>query len=145
MKISSAWKLIPAIVAVLLLPLACDDDADENTGSACGKAEDCFPKLEEPLKGTAVCLDRVPGGYCTHTCETDADCCAAKGECRTGFPQVCSPFESTGAKYCFLSCEASIVAPTGEDDATYCHENANDAFNCRSSGGGSANRKVCVP
>jgi hypothetical protein len=39
---------------------------------------------------------------------------------------------------CFLSCE-----DVGDDDNGYCHEHASAAFNCRSTGGGSANRKVC--
>jgi hypothetical protein len=130
----------------LAFGLACgDDDADEHTGQSCDKPEVCYPEAKQPLKGTAVCLDRVMGGYCTHTCQTDADCCAVEGECKSGYPQVCSPFESTGAKYCFLSCEAAVVTPTGKDESAYCHEFAHQAFNCRSSGGGSENRKVCVP
>lgn len=145
MGIRTLLQLVLPVLAVALAPLACHHDDAEQTGSSCGKAEDCFPSAEQPLKGAAVCLDRVSGGYCTHTCQTDADCCAVKGECRTSFPQVCAPFESTGAKHCFLSCEAAVVTPTGDDDTTFCHQNASDAFSCRSSGGGSANRKVCVP
>jgi hypothetical protein len=47
---------------------------------------------------------------------------------------------------CFLSCEAAVVSGADAGDAnTYCGKNANSAFSCRSSGGGSQNRKVCVP
>jgi hypothetical protein len=129
----------------------------EQTGSACTNPAQCYPNVAwdagvdagadaSPVRGTVLCLDRVPGGYCTHTCQTDSDCCAVPGECKTGFPQVCSPFESTGQKMCFLSCESAIVsAADAGDTSTFCGLNANSAFSCRSSGGGSQNRKVCVP
>jgi hypothetical protein len=89
----------------------------------------------------------VRGGYCTHTCETDANCCAVEGECKTDLPQVCSPFESDDGMMCFLSCEADDVAadPDAEDDQHFCQRNASPDFICRSSGGGAANRKICVP
>jgi len=93
------------------------------------------------------CLDRVPNGYCTHLCATDADCCAVPGECRTGIKQVCAPFESTGLMMCFLSCEtADVAADAGTTDPTvFCQRFANAAFGCRSTGGGAKNRKVCLP
>jgi hypothetical protein len=48
--------------------------------------------------------------------------------------------------YCFLSCDAEIVTQSGAADETaYCQTNAHRDFVCRSSGGGAANRKVCVP
>jgi hypothetical protein len=125
----------------------------EQTGSSCASAAACYPNVDGDagtdagaLRGTILCLDRVPGGYCTHTCQTDSDCCAVPGECKTGFPQVCSPFESTGQKICFLSCESTVIAVAdGGDAKSFCASNANSAFSCRSSGGGSQNRKVCVP
>jgi hypothetical protein len=131
-----------------LVGWSCGEDDEENTGSACSDVDDCYPNLEKGkmlVGGGAVCLDKVPGGYCTHTCTQDSDCCAVKGECKTGFPQVCSPFESTGMKYCFLACEGAQVEASGMDATAYCHKNANEAFGCRSSGGGTENRKVCVP
>ena len=117
----------------------------EQTGSACTSAAACFPDVADAgsLRGAPLCRDRVTGGYCTHTCTTDADCCAVPGECRSGFPQVCAPFESTGQMMCFLSCEKAII--DGGDGASYCAGNGNSAFSCKSSGGGGANRKVCVP
>lgn len=124
--------------------VSCSDDSNENTGQSCDTASQCYPSVaHEELSGAVICMDRVESGYCTHTCQTDADCCKVEGECKTGFPQVCAPFESTDAKYCFLSCEDEDV---GENDPTeYCHANAHEAFGCRSTGGGNENRKVCVP
>ncbi len=143
---------------------ACGDDSgssknedsrpdDGQTGAVCEAAADCFPDVPEgELAGDAICLDRVDEGYCTHECTADDDCCAADGECDADVNQVCSPFESTGQMVCFLSCEKEDVqaaqanwdAPP-EDDAEYCQRGAGYDFICRSSGGGSNNRKVCVP
>jgi len=124
----------------------------EQTGSACDVADDCYPKVTDHtlIQGEIQCLDRVQGGYCTHLCQTDADCCAADGECETGFKQVCAPFESTGQMMCFLSCEDGDLVPldggtTAPDPETYCQTEASPDFICRSSGGGKQNRKVCVP
>jgi hypothetical protein len=128
------------VMAVAALPLGCSGGGGEKTGHACTSVTQCYPGIDQStLQGTAVCLDRVTNGYCTHNCVDDTDCCAVAGECETGFPQVCAPFESTGEYYCFLSCEG--VA----DAATYCQDHASPAFGCRSTGGGSTNRQVCVP
>lgn len=136
-------------------PDALDARSPEFTGSACTAAADCYGDIDgAALKGGApVCIDKVTGGYCTHTCTTDADCCAVPGECRTGLKQVCSSFENAAEKYCFLSCEdADIAAATdaGASDAgaegdEYCQKNTTAEFGCRSTGGGSENRKVCLP
>jgi hypothetical protein len=145
-------KHVIAIVAwgIVCGAFACGEDAPppggEQTGQSCTQPGQCFPTVPDGgLRGAAVCLDRVMGGYCTHLCATDADCCAVPGECRTSYPQVCSPFESTGMKYCFLSCEDVPDDAGVIDTETYCHTYAHAAFGCRSSGGGSENRKVCVP
>jgi len=99
-------------------------------------------------------MDRVPGGYCTHECQTDADCCAVPGECLTDLPQVCAPFESTGKMYCFLSCEdADIRAHETElftdgaplDANVFCEKRVGPSFSCRSTGGGAKNRMICSP
>ncbi|MDX2056066.1 MAG: hypothetical protein SFV15_26935 [Polyangiaceae bacterium] len=93
-----------------------------------------------------MCLDRVQGGYCTHTCQDDSECCSAAGECSTTHTEVCSPFESTGMNMCFLSCEKTdLDAAKVTDDQEYCQRFAGSSFICRSSGGGANNRKVCVP
>jgi hypothetical protein len=132
------------------LLVGCGDDDSEGptgTGQACESADQCYPGVEDDtLLGDAVCLDRVDGGYCTHHCTQDSDCCAAPGECPDARAQVCGPFESTGEMYCFLSCEDTDLEGTGIDDAdAYCEHYASAAFHCRSTGGGSNNRKVCVP
>lgn len=124
-----------------------DDGSPDQVGSVCAVPGDCYPEVDHAeLAGTVECLDRVPEGYCTHQCAADADCCAVEGECLTDLPQVCSPFESTGLNMCFLSCEDEDVAAAGADDpGAFCQHEASPYFMCRSSGGGSSNRKVCVP
>ncbi len=132
--------LVWTVVATAALLIGACDDNHENTGHACASVDQCYPGIDQStLLGEVVCMDRVTGGYCTHHCTADTDCCAVAGECETGFPQVCAPFESTGEYYCFLSCEGV------QDAASYCQEHANRAFGCRSTGGGTTNRKVCVP
>jgi hypothetical protein len=134
-----------------LLP-ACSGDNDghpgpTNTGQSCESADQCYPGVKSgELLGDAVCLDKVTAGYCTHQCAEDSDCCAAAGECTGGHAEVCSPFESTSEQYCFLSCEDADLEKTTLTDADdYCHSFAGPGFGCRSTGGGSANRKVCLP
>ena len=117
----------------------------EHTGQSCQVAADCYPGVNQSSLGQVTCLANVAGGYCTHTCQTDSDCCAVAGECRTGLPQLCAPFESTGANYCFLSCEATVFDAGIADTTAYCQQYASSSFTCRSTGGGSANRKVCMP
>lgn len=126
---------------------------DGATGAVCEAADDCFDMVADgDLQGEAQCLDRVEGGYCTHTCTADEDCCAAEGECPDDENQVCSPFESTGQMLCFLSCEPEDLEAAQDDweeppeDANdYCQRGAAYDFICRSSGGGADNRQVCVP
>jgi len=139
-----------ALVAMLGLALGaagCDDDdddgdLDDQTGGSCETAADCYAGVDtEAMPYPPICMDRVETGYCTHSCVTDADCCSVEGECDDGRPQVCAPFESTGEYYCFLSCEDVPEA----EEADYCATYANADFGCRSTGGGSDNRKVCVP
>jgi hypothetical protein len=123
---------------------ACGGGPDEQAGQPCKMPSDCYPDIDSTkIKGAIQCLDRVPGGYCTHLCETDADCCAVQGECRGNHPQLCAPFESTGMKMCFLSCEKAVIG--SEEEGAYCQEFAGDVFGCRSTGGGTENRKVCSP
>jgi hypothetical protein len=136
-------KLSPIAIALLFVG-ACEepDDGVDNVGAACDAPDECFPDVEErdAIQGEVVCLADVPGGYCTHLCTTDDDCCAVPGECENGLPQVCAPFQSTGMMMCFLTCEDV------QDDAEgYCEERAHPSFGCRSTGGGGQNRRVCVP
>jgi hypothetical protein len=136
--------------------LACgpDDDANDGdegspdqVGSVCEAPADCYPEVDHAdIAGAVLCLDRVRAGYCTHECTQDEDCCAVEGECLTDFPQVCSPFESADTTMCFLSCEADVIDAAGSpDEQSFCHDEVSSDFICRSSGGGSDNRKVCVP
>lgn len=140
-------RLAGPVLSVLLgfsLAVACtdDDDGGESAGEQCAVPEECYQLADpEEIQGEIQCLDRVPGGYCTHLCQTDDDCCAAEGEC-DGRPQVCAPFESTGMMMCFLSCEDADL--DGFDETEYCNRYAHPSFSCRSTGGGSANRKVCA-
>jgi len=116
----------------------------EQTGAACDVADDCYADVVDgDLAGSALCLDRVRDGYCTHECGADDDCCAADGECDTDIDQVCAPFESTNTMMCFLACEGKDLGD--RDDQEYCQAEAGKDFICRSSGGGSQNRKICVP
>jgi hypothetical protein len=122
----------------------------EHTGQTCTAASQCYPTLDAAaLHGTVTCLTQLTNGYCTHTCQTDADCCAVPGECLTGYKQVCASFESSGQMYCFLSCNTADIAAAPDagtmDPATYCQRFANPTFTCRSTGGGVANQKFCGP
>jgi hypothetical protein len=136
-RMGTGW---PCILALAVCVAGCDDDDDGSAvGASCEAAEQCFVELTEEVEGEPVCLDRVEGGYCTHECVDDANCCAVEGECPNGKEQVCAPFESSNLRLCFLSCEGQ------EDGDGYCDEYAYRGFICRSTGGGSENRKVCVP
>jgi hypothetical protein len=136
-------KNLTFLRAASILVAACGSSS-EQAGQPCTVAADCYPGIDAAkLKGAVQCLDKVSGGYCTHLCTKDADCCAVSGECASGHAQVCAPFESTGQMMCFLSCEGSALG--GMDEATYCSDFAGAAFSCRSTGGGSSNRKICSP
>jgi len=149
---TSRLVLLPlGFFGALLVGIAChgdDEGEDESSpdyaGEACVDIDECYDEVEPgALRGDPICLDRVEGGYCTHLCQDDSDCCAVEGECRSEFPQVCAPFESSGMYMCFLSCEAADIGDY--DEGSFCQEEAHPAFGCRSTGGGSDNRKVCVP
>jgi hypothetical protein len=140
-------------LAALLASNACSSSSASGpapytgpVGQQCTSAAQCYGSIDAgALLGQAACLT-VTGGYCTHTCTTDADCCAVPGECPDGRPEVCGPFESEPSMYCLLSCETNDLADAGIADANaYCATYANPNFTCRSSGGGSANRKICAP
>lgn len=139
----------------------------EPAGQACTAPTQCYGGVDGgadggAIQGTVTCLTRVTNGYCTHECTQDTECCAAPGECLTSVKQVCSPFENTTTKYCFLSCEDADIqrAIAANADAGYydggavdggtvadefCKSYASPSATCRSSGGGNQNRKVCIP
>jgi hypothetical protein len=142
-----------AVLSALSLSVACGSDhpsgpGGQQTGSACAVAADCYPGVKDKTQilGEVQCLTKVTGGYCTHLCTQDSDCCAAAGECSAGHPEVCAPFENQPQQYCFLSCEQADVSAAGMSDSTaYCQKYANATFTCRSTGGGANNRKICSP
>jgi len=147
-------SLILSFAMVGLLGCGDDDPAPppgDNAGSSCTSASQCYPNVARDAGlifkgGDPECMTKVAGGYCTHKCTVDSDCCAIQGECLTGHPQVCSPYENTNEKYCLLSCDEAEVSAAGSTDANaYCGSWASTSFGCRSSGGGSENRKVCMP
>lgn len=158
LRFRPTWMPLAALL-LAATTITCKDDPAANdagdggngspdqVGSVCEVPDDCYPDVDPAdLSGPLECLDRVRDGYCTHQCAADTDCCAVEGECKTDLPQVCSPFESTGLMMCFLSCEGADVEAAGaEDDQAFCQHEASPDFICRSSGGGSNNRKVCVP
>ena len=130
----TTWiRTVGLLATASLFAFACGGDDDEDggdgagntgnrpdeTGAVCELADDCYPEVAEgEIVGEVECLDRVRDGYCTHSCESDADCCAAEGECKTDLLQVCSPFESKEGKSCFISCEDEDVAGVANvDDA----------------------------
>jgi hypothetical protein len=147
-------RVLPCLLVVTALACGKDDKVEagetgspDQVGSACMIPEDCYPNVDHGLlAGTVNCLEEVQDGYCTHECATDEDCCAVEGECETDLPQVCSPFTSTNQMLCFLSCEAADVSGSGAaDEQAFCQEFVSPFFSCRSSGGGTDNRKICVP
>jgi len=142
---SVVQTLVGSLLGFAVAAACGEDDSSgaegESAGQSCDAAEQCYEDADrDAIAGEVLCLDRVEGGYCTHECVTDADCCAAEGEC-DGRPQVCAPFESTGMMMCFLSCESADVEGDADE---YCSTYAHAEFGCRSTGGGSDNRKVCA-
>jgi hypothetical protein len=141
-------SILSATLALAAALAGCggDDDA-EGTGQTCAKTADCYGGIDGAVPGTPLCLD-VSGGYCTHTCANDAECCSIEGECVFGergeLPQVCAPFTSMEDTWCFLSCEDEFLAtlPEAERD-TFC-ESISPDLHCRATGGGDP-RKVCLP
>jgi len=150
MQIRRSWVWVLVVGGLVgALGGACGDDDEgrpilEYVGRACTAAEQCYPDIDHAeLPGAVVCLAEVQDGYCTHHCAVDADCCAVEGTCdfEAELAVLCAPFQSTGERYCFISCE-----DPGEMNADdYCGRWAYPGFICRSTGGGSTNRRVCVP
>ena len=94
----------------------------------CDAPEDC----EVPEGEEAVCLDKAEQGFCSLECGEDSDC---EGVDEDEFDYVCASFESEAAMYCFPACA---------QDAEEGEECPGD-LTCRSTGGGSDNRKMCFP
>lgn len=136
-----------ALVVVLLaasigVGFACGSPAPA-TGQGCMVVEDCYPGVDPALLPGVDCVEKFPGGFCTHTCEVDEDCCAVEGECADGLVYVCSPYENDKTKRCFLGCGAEVLGDV--DGAAHCSNYVSPAYVCSSSGGGPENREVCRP
>jgi hypothetical protein len=98
--------------------------------AACEEADDCSDVV--PEEATGECVEKEGGGFCTWSCTADPDC---DGDQDDDFDFVCAPFESTTGMYCFPACLEG--ADEGED--------CPGGYGCRSTGGGSDNRKICFP
>jgi hypothetical protein len=144
-------SIAACLAAALWVACSSDNSGGGNltglAGQSCTSAAQCFPTLDAgALRGQIACLTQLQGGYCTHSCQTDADCCVNPAECRAGFKEVCASFESAGPTYCFLSCDpADIGGADGGavDPNAYCQNYGNASFTCRSTGGGAQNKKFC--
>ena len=113
---------------VVLFLIGCDKEVSYET---CEVADDC--EAWAPDSAEPVCLEKSGGGFCSWECATDPDCADDPDE---DFAYVCSSFEDTEGLYCFPSCNE------GEDsEAEVCP----DGFTCRSTGGGTDNRRICFP
>jgi len=132
------------VLALVLAGCGCNEEEKDNP-FVCETADDCYEGVDPAdLPGEIVCHDRVEGGYCTHLCTADDECCSVEGECDDEFLQVCAPLESSPDMYCFYSCEDVDLPPDmGADE--FCAEYAHWSFHCRSTGGGTDNRRVCLP
>jgi hypothetical protein len=142
--------IISLVAAVTLAAVGCAGGSTPATGQSCMTAGDCYKGVMNAaaLQGQVTCLS-LTGGYCSHVCQQDTDCCAVPGECANGVKEVCAPLESNMKTYCFVSCETADIAPSdgggSEDPTAYCHRVAGSGFTCRSTGGGTANKKFCGP
>jgi hypothetical protein len=113
-------KMTASLFWIALVALAaCDDD---DLYEDCALPEDCAA----PDGKAAACVNKdAGGGFCSWLCSTDPDC-----DTGDDILYVCAPFESNPDKYCFPSCDA---------------QQCPDDFECRSTGGGAENRKICFP
>jgi len=137
-------------VVISVMAVGCSGGNTPKTGQSCAMASDCYKGVADAgsLQGLVVCLD-LQGGYCSHECTQDTDCCAVSGECEKGIREVCAPLESNPQTYCFVSCETADLGAASdggtEDPTAFCHRVAGSTFTCRSTGGGVANKKFCGP
>jgi hypothetical protein len=109
----------PASAWLLLIALAaCGDDLYQ----PCDVAGDCTA----PDGRDAACVDKEGEGFCSWSCASDADC-----DAEDDYSYVCAPFEENPGQYCFPSCDGDEECPTD--------------YECRSTGGGAKQRRVCFP
>lgn len=122
-----------ALLAICVLSIAsCNKDSkddDDDVYLACEEPEDCVV----PEDRDAVCLEKADEGFCSWECDADSDCDDADDG---DFDFVCASFESEEALYCFPACN---------EDAEEEEDECPGSMTCRSTGGGSDNRKICFP
>lgn len=135
--------VVVAAIAAAGVGFACAPGPDPEIGRGCAVAEDCYPGVDRGALPVIDCVEKFPGGFCTHNCETDEDCCAVAGECADGLVYVCSPYEDDKTRRCFLGCGAEEIG--GGDGTAYCSQQISPEYVCSSSGGGPENREVCRP
>lgn len=105
---------------------------------ACGGRDEVYAACDEPDEcevpdgAEAECLDKSGQGFCSWVCEDDGDCADDPDE---DYDFVCASFESEPGLHCFPSCEDAGDSGTG----------CPPGYGCRSTGGGSDNRKICFP
>ncbi|MBW2528636.1 MAG: hypothetical protein JRI23_30965 [Deltaproteobacteria bacterium] len=112
--------LAAAIGGALLVVPGCGDD---DLYGPCDSPADCSP----PPETEAACVDKGGEGFCTWYCSGDGDCDVDVDD---DYRYVCASFEDNPDMYCFPSCESG-GCPGGME--------------CRSTGGGADNRKICFP
>lgn len=127
--------------AVLLLAVACKGDGDTDGGEfagvydACEVSEDCEGLVPEDAEGQCIGQLDDGSGFCTWSCVDDMDCSEEFDE---DFDYLCASFESEAGKYCFPGCR--------EDDPDVPEDEVcPPGYECRSTGGGAENRRVCFP
>ena len=103
----------------------------EDIYASCDEAADCgeiAPDSAEP-----ECVPKENWGFCTWSCTEDSHCSEDGDE---DYDFVCASFEEQTGKFCFPSCREE-----GTEEEEVCP----DGYECRSTGGGSENRRVCFP
>jgi hypothetical protein len=111
------------------------------TYAPCDTPDDCAV----PEEAEAECLDKAGEGFCTWSCSSDADC-AFDDDPDPDWTRVCASFESEPGSHCFPSCrEGDEGDESDESDESDGDGSCPEGFSCRSTGGGSDNRKVCFP
>ena len=126
---------------LILLSTACAKDED-NAGDAyegvydpCAEVEDCEGQVPEDVEAACIPKAEDADGFCSWICAEDADCSEEFDE---DFDYLCASFESQPEKYCFPACR--------EDDPELSEDEiCPPGYECRSTGGGVENRRVCFP
>jgi len=113
-----------------LVLLSCLASCGGDLYASCDTTEDCDDVVPDDAEGE--CLEVSTENVCTWSCTVDDDCGSDED-----YPRLCAPLESQEGMWCFPSCEDEDV----EDPDHPCP----DGYTCRSTGGGSDNRKFCAP